>query len=165
MRLLPGSPLLCQLRQCHYRQLPGNRGPYRLTTFKHVVFSEVITRGMGLGKREISMEGILRIFCCIILRDLDKADQRQSKLAPVEWGILSQQLWARRAEGRDSLPSCVLLRQAREEAGLTQEELAHRINTKKTAISRIENHAEDIKLSTLEKFVSALGKQLTITVA
>lgn len=59
----------------------------------------------------------------------------------------------------------VLLRQAREEAGLTQEELAQRIHTKKTAISRIENHAEDIKLSTLEKFVSALGKQLTISVA
>jgi HTH-type transcriptional regulator/antitoxin HipB len=59
----------------------------------------------------------------------------------------------------------VMLRKAREEAGLTQEELARRINTKKTAISRIENHAEDIKLSTLEKFVHALGKQLTITVA
>jgi HTH-type transcriptional regulator/antitoxin HipB len=58
----------------------------------------------------------------------------------------------------------VLLRQAREEAGLTQEELAQRINTKKTAISRMENHAEDIKLSTLEKFVTALGKRLTITV-
>lgn len=59
----------------------------------------------------------------------------------------------------------VLLRQAREEAGLTQEELARRINTKKTAISRIENHAEDIKLSTLEKLANALGKHLTITVA
>lgn len=59
----------------------------------------------------------------------------------------------------------VMLRQAREEAGLTQEELARRINTKKTAISRIENHAEDMKLSTLEKFVGALGKQLTISVA
>lgn len=59
----------------------------------------------------------------------------------------------------------VMLRQAREEAGLTQEELARRINTKKTAISRIENHAEDIKLSTLEKFVGALGKHLIISVA
>jgi ribosome-binding protein aMBF1 (putative translation factor) len=46
----------------------------------------------------------------------------------------------------------VILRQARERAGLTQEELAHRMRTKKSAISRIENHAEDIKLSTLEKF-------------
>lgn len=59
----------------------------------------------------------------------------------------------------------IMLRQAREEAGLTQEELAKRINTKKTAISRIENHAEDMKLSTLEKFAGALGKQLTISVA
>jgi ribosome-binding protein aMBF1 (putative translation factor) len=59
----------------------------------------------------------------------------------------------------------VMLRQAREDAGLTQEELAIRISTKKTAISRIENHAEDMKLSTLEKFANALGKQLTISVA
>ncbi len=59
----------------------------------------------------------------------------------------------------------VLLRQAREEAGLTQEELARRINTKKTSISRIENHAEDIKLSTLEKFATALGKRLSVTIA
>lgn len=59
----------------------------------------------------------------------------------------------------------VLLKQAREEAGLTQEELARRINTKKTAISRIENHAEDMKLSTLDKFAQALGKTLKITVA
>ena len=59
----------------------------------------------------------------------------------------------------------VLLKQAREEAGLTQEELASRLNTKKSAISRIENHAEDIKLSTLGKFASALGKKLRLEVA
>ena len=59
----------------------------------------------------------------------------------------------------------VLLKQAREEAGLTQEELAVRLDTKKSAISGIENHAEDIKLSTLEKFAHALGKQLRLEVA
>ena len=58
-----------------------------------------------------------------------------------------------------------LLKQAREESGLTQEELALRLNTKKSAISRIENHAEDIKLSTLEKFARALGKRLYLEVA
>lgn len=58
-----------------------------------------------------------------------------------------------------------VLRQAREEAGLTQEELARRMNTQKSAISRIENHAEDIKLSTLEKFVQAIGKTLRLRVA
>ena len=59
----------------------------------------------------------------------------------------------------------VLLRQAREAAGLTQEELARRMNTQKSAISRIENHAEDIKLSTLEKFTQAIGKTLHLRVA
>jgi HTH-type transcriptional regulator / antitoxin HipB len=59
----------------------------------------------------------------------------------------------------------VLLRQAREKAGLTQEELARRMNTHKSAVSRIENHAEDIKLSTLEKFVQAIGKTLHLRVA
>jgi ribosome-binding protein aMBF1 (putative translation factor) len=56
----------------------------------------------------------------------------------------------------------VVLRQAREDAGLTQEELAKRINTKKTAISRLENHAEDIKLSTLQKVARALGRELQV---
>jgi ribosome-binding protein aMBF1 (putative translation factor) len=68
-------------------------------------------------------------------------------------------------EGYQEFKLGVLLQLAREEAGLTQEELAKRINTKKTAISRIENHAEDIKVSTLEKFAKALGKQLTISLS
>ncbi len=59
----------------------------------------------------------------------------------------------------------VMLKQAREEAGLTQDELAQRLHTKKTAISRIENHAEDIKLSTLVNFARALGKGLKVEVA
>ena len=57
----------------------------------------------------------------------------------------------------------VLLRQAREDAGMTQEQLAALIRTKKTAISRLENHAEDIKLSTLNKVAKALGKQLEVS--
>ncbi len=38
-----------------------------------------------------------------------------------------------------------ILKQARIDAGLTQEELAIMLKTKKSAISRIENHAKDIK--------------------
>ena len=59
----------------------------------------------------------------------------------------------------------VMLKMAREEAGLTQEQLAEKLKTKKSAISRIENHAEDIKLSTLEKIAQALGKTLRVEVA
>ncbi|MEN7973936.1 MAG: helix-turn-helix transcriptional regulator [Verrucomicrobiota bacterium] len=58
----------------------------------------------------------------------------------------------------------VLLKQEREQVGLTQEQLAKKLHTQKTAISRIENHAEDIKLSTLERFAQALGKQLRLEI-
>ena len=57
-----------------------------------------------------------------------------------------------------------MLKFAREESGYTQEEIALKLKTKKSAISRIENHAEDIKLSTIEKFVSAIGKELKLQV-
>jgi len=68
-------------------------------------------------------------------------------------------------EGYERFKIGVVLRQAREAAGLTQEELATRLKTKKTAISRIENHAEDIKLSTLERVANALGKKLQVNIA
>ena len=56
----------------------------------------------------------------------------------------------------------VLLRQAREQAGVTQEALARRTKTKKSAISRLENHAEDVRLSTIKRVAQALGKSLRI---
>jgi len=65
-------------------------------------------------------------------------------------------------EGYKEFEIGVLLRLAREEAGLTQEELAKRMRTKKTAISRLENRAGDIKLSTLRKAAKALGKGLEL---
>ena len=68
-------------------------------------------------------------------------------------------------EGYEQFKIGAMLKHARESAGMTQEELARRLNTKKTAISRIENHAEDIKLSTLERVAAALGKQLKIKIA
>jgi len=59
----------------------------------------------------------------------------------------------------------VILRQAREEAGLTQEEVARRLHTQKSAISRIENHAEDVRLSTLRRYAEAVGANLQISLA
>ena len=55
-----------------------------------------------------------------------------------------------------------MLKQARVDVGLTQEDLAQRLHTKKSAISRIENHAQDIKLSTLQNFAHILGKELRV---
>jgi ribosome-binding protein aMBF1 (putative translation factor) len=56
----------------------------------------------------------------------------------------------------------VILRQAREAAGLTQEEVARKLQTQKSAISRIENHANDVRLSTLRRYADAVGANLQI---
>jgi len=65
-------------------------------------------------------------------------------------------------QGLNDFKIGLLLTTAREKSGLTQEELARRIRTTKSAISRIENHSEDIKLSTLKKVAKALGKNISI---
>ena len=57
-----------------------------------------------------------------------------------------------------------MLKEAREKSGLTQEALARKIKTTKSAISRIENHSEDIKLSTLIKVANSLGRQLSVKI-
>lgn len=67
-------------------------------------------------------------------------------------------------EGYQAFKIGALLKQAREASGLTQEKIAEKLHTKKSAISRIENHAEDIRLSTLEKFVSVLGRKLEVLI-
>ena len=89
--------------------------------------------------------------------DLDRYLARRNKIDP-EFG-------RDYAEGYEKFKVGVLLKQAREEAGLTQEELARRLRTKKSAISRIENHADDIKVSTLERAALALGKRLRISLS
>ena len=51
----------------------------------------------------------------------------------------------------------VLLRQAREEAGITQEDLAQRTKTKKSAISRLENQAKQLFFCKFILHLSWLG--------
>ena len=57
-----------------------------------------------------------------------------------------------------------LLEDARLKMGLTQEELAERCGTNKSYISRIENNASDIRLSTLMKIIQkGFGGHLKLT--
>ncbi len=67
-------------------------------------------------------------------------------------------------DGYEEFKIGTVLRQARMEAGFTQDELARKIKTTKSVISRIENHAEDIRLSTLEKFARALNREIHVTI-
>lgn len=69
------------------------------------------------------------------------------------------------AEGYENFRIGVMLKQARLEAGLTQDEVANAIGMCKTAISRVENHVQDVKLSTVEKYAKALGKHVEIRIA
>ena len=55
-----------------------------------------------------------------------------------------------------------LLKQARVDAGMTQEQIATELNTTKSVISRMENHATDIRLSTLEKFAKVVGRHIHV---
>ena len=58
----------------------------------------------------------------------------------------------------------VLLEEARTKLGMTQEELAEKCGTNKSYISRIENNASDIRLSTLMKIIQhGLGGHLKLT--
>lgn len=59
----------------------------------------------------------------------------------------------------------MLIQDMRSKNGLTQEELANRCGTTKSYISRIENNASDIRLSTIIRiFQQGFGKELRLTI-
>ena len=58
-----------------------------------------------------------------------------------------------------------MLKEARKDAHITQEQLANKIGTKKSYISRLENGKVDIQLSTLFKiFETGLGRKIQLTI-
>jgi len=68
-------------------------------------------------------------------------------------------------EGFEAFKLGVMLQELRKEQGLTQEQLAEKCGTTKTYISRIENDASDIRLSTLMRIVrEGLGGHLKLSV-
>ena len=64
--------------------------------------------------------------------------------------------------GTDGRQLAAMLKQARQNKGLVQMELANKLGTTKSVISRMENHAGNLRLSTLRKFAAALGLRLEI---
>ena len=56
------------------------------------------------------------------------------------------------------------LKDERLKAGLTQEELAEKIGTKKSFISRVEKGRADIQLSTLVKVFRGVGREISVRV-
>ncbi|QQS52874.1 MAG: helix-turn-helix transcriptional regulator [Bacteroidota bacterium] len=59
----------------------------------------------------------------------------------------------------------IMLKEARKESNVTQEELAEKTGTKKSYISRIERGQSDIQISTYYKLIeTGLGKHLNISI-
>ncbi|MCB9359874.1 MAG: helix-turn-helix transcriptional regulator [Flavobacteriales bacterium] len=56
-------------------------------------------------------------------------------------------------DGYESFKIGALILEARKEKGLTQEELADKVGTTKSYISKIENNIKEVRLSTLRKIV------------
>ena len=68
-------------------------------------------------------------------------------------------------EGFEAFKLGAMLQELRKNQGMTQEQLAQKCGTTKTYISRIENNASDIRLSTLMRIVrEGLGGHLKLSV-
>jgi DNA-binding XRE family transcriptional regulator len=67
--------------------------------------------------------------------------------------------------GYENFKLGALLHEARIEKGLTQTELAEKVGTTKSYISKIENNIKEVRLSTLQKIVQiGLGGQLDLSI-
>jgi len=67
--------------------------------------------------------------------------------------------------GYENFKIGVLIHEARLEKGLTQEELAEKVGTTKSYISKIENNIKEVRLSTLQRIVElGLGGQLKLSI-
>jgi len=68
-------------------------------------------------------------------------------------------------EGFEAFRLGVMLQELRRNQGLTQQQLAEKCGTTKTYISRVENNATDIRLSTLMRIIrEGLGGHLKLNV-
>jgi len=68
-------------------------------------------------------------------------------------------------EGYETFKIGALLSTARKARGMTQEQLANKVGTTKSYISKIENNVKEARLSTLSKIVEqGLGGSLQLTI-
>lgn len=68
-------------------------------------------------------------------------------------------------EGYNNFKLGTLLHEARIEKGMTQAELAKKVGTTKSYISKIENNVKEVRLSTLQKIVHlGLGGHLDLSI-
>lgn len=67
------------------------------------------------------------------------------------------------AEQKELILAEIELHALRERRGVTQTALAEALNVSRPRVSRIENDGEDLRISTMERYVQALGGHLKVT--
>ncbi len=90
------------------------------------------------------------------MSDLDRYIEIRTEREPDFAGVVEKEY--------ENLRIGELIRNLREEHHLSQEQLAKRLNTTKSAISRLENHADSIRLSTLERVAKAFDRKVKISI-
>ena len=97
-------------------------------------------------------------------------DFNKTKLTPIE-DLISEDFGAVGTPEREQFEmecdAFIIGEQLKDErlrAGLTQEQLAEKVGTKKSFISRVERGHADIQISTLVKLFRGLGRQVSVRV-
>jgi len=81
-----------------------------------------------------------------------------------QYGVKGTETREKFEQGFETFKLGVLIQEMREKQNLTQEQLAAKCGTTKSYISRIENNASDIRLSTLMRIVrEGLGVNLNLS--
>ena len=81
-----------------------------------------------------------------------------------QYGVKGTETREKYEQGFETFKLGVLIQEMREKQNLTQEQLAAKCGTTKSYISRIENNASDIRLSTLMRIVrEGLGVNLNLS--
>ncbi len=101
---------------------------------------------------------------------MDRDEMKKLGLTPIEEFITEdhgEEGTPSRMEFESRVDAFILgerLKEERLKAGLTQEQLAERIGTKKSYISRVENGHADVQVSTLFKIFHGVGRRVSLTI-
>lgn len=88
------------------------------------------------------------------------------ELLDVEYGKIGTKKRDHFEESAQYFVISEMLKEARRDAKMTQEQLAEKVGTKKSYISRLENGNCDIQLSTLYRiFEEGLGRRISLLIA
>jgi DNA-binding XRE family transcriptional regulator len=90
------------------------------------------------------------------MSDLDRYVEKRTRREPEFATIVHEEY--------ENLRIGELIRNLREEHHMSQEALAKRLSTTKSAISRLENHADSVRLSTLERVAKVFDKKVKISI-